>query len=322
MRARTTKVTDVLSRDQIKRLLTPTNREGFTSLLFSWGLIALCFLAAARFPHPATYVAVVLVLGGRQLALAILMHECAHRSLFRSKGLNDFVGNWLCGAPTWNRFLGYREHHRRHHHYTNTEKDVDLGLVTPFPTSRASMMRKFARDLTGIAGVRRIFGLLAMDLGFITYTASYGAEKIDQKTMTLSRRFGIISKFLGPVILTNLALFGILAAAGHPMLYLLWVVSWLTTYGFFLRIRAIAEHACTDISPDPLRNTRTTKAGPIARLFFAPHDVNYHLEHHLLPTVPHYRLKLMHQMLTESGALKDAYVANGYREVMRAVSAA
>ncbi|MBI3198302.1 MAG: fatty acid desaturase [Rhodospirillales bacterium] len=37
-------------------------------------------------------------------------------------------------------------------------------------------------------------------------------------------------------------------------------------------------------------NTRTTYAGPLARLFLAPYPVNFHLEHHLFMFVPCWRL--------------------------------
>jgi fatty acid desaturase len=47
------------------------------------------------------------------------------------------------------------------------------------------------------------------------------------------------------------------------------------------RLRSIAEHAVVPDDDDPLRNTRTTAAGPLARAFLAPYWVNYHLEHHL-----------------------------------------
>jgi fatty acid desaturase len=68
---------------------------------------------------------------------------------------------------------------------------------------------------------------------------------------------------------------------------------------------------------DPLQNTRTTLASPLERLFVAPNRVNYHLEHHLLMTVPHYKLPEMHRLLCERGALDGANVVRGYREVLR-----
>ena len=66
------------------------------------------------------------------------------------------------------------------------------------------------------------------------------------------------------------------------------------------RIRNIAEHAVVPDSSDPLRNTRTTRAGFFERLFIAPYYVNYHLEHHLLFYVPCYNLPRVHEILSRS----------------------
>jgi fatty acid desaturase len=87
-----------------------------------------------------------------------------------------------------------------------------------------------------------------------------------------------------------------------------------------VRVRSIAEHACREASEDPLRNTRTTLAGPLGRLLLAPHRVSYHLEHHLLMTVPYFRLPEMHRMLVARGALPEGAVARGYGEVLREAS--
>jgi len=74
----------------------------------------------------------------------------------------------------------------------------------------------------------------------------------------------------------------------------------------------------TGPAEDPLRNTRTTLVRWWERLLLAPVFVNYHLEHHLLMTVPHYRLPRLHTVLRERGLLDGALVTEGgYREVLR-----
>ena len=67
---------------------------------------------------------------------------------------------------------------------------------------------------------------------------------------------------------------------------------------------------------DPLRNTRTTIATWWERLLLAPNRVNYHLEHHLLMTVPLYNLPRLHRLLEERGLLDGALVTRGYRAVL------
>ena len=64
-------------------------------------------------------------------------------------------------------------------------------------------------------------------------------------------------------------------------------------------------------------NTRTTLASWWERLFIAPNRVNYHLEHHLLMTVPHYHLPRMHALLRERGVLDEACIERGYWGILR-----
>jgi fatty acid desaturase len=39
-----------------------------------------------------------------------------------------------------------------------------------------------------------------------------------------------------------------------------------------------------------------------------PHSVNYHIEHHLYPAIPHYNLRRAHALLVENGGLAGAEV--------------
>ena len=84
-------IKDVLSRDEIKALTRTSDHAGLRAIAFSWAVIAGSFALLARFPHPVTFMLVVIVLGGRQLALAVMMHEAAHGTLFRTRFLNDVV---------------------------------------------------------------------------------------------------------------------------------------------------------------------------------------------------------------------------------------
>lgn len=320
-----TRVRDVLSPAEIRDLTRLSNAAGWRAVATSWGLILASLAVAGVWPSPWTVLAAGVVVGGRQLGLSILMHEAAHRSLFRTRWLNDVVGGWLCAAPVWSRLPAYRTHHLAHHSFANSPRDPDLGLVTPFPTSRASLARKLARDLCGWTGLRRVVGLLAMDLGFVSYTASTGARRLDPLDRASGGgparvcRNGL--RHLGPVFATNVALAAALSWAGIGWTYLIWLLAYLTTFSLFVRVRAMAEHACTALSPNPFLHTRTTHANWIARLTVAPHFVNYHLEHHLLMTVPHQSLPRMHALLRARGALPATSVARGYLEVLRMVSA-
>src|SRR5215470_4434960 len=105
---RITRASDLLSRDEIRALTRTSNAVGFAAVAWSWLAIASCFAACAIWPHPAVWVAAVIVLGGRQLALAVLMHDAAHGTLFRTRWLNERLVDWLCARPVWADVARYR----------------------------------------------------------------------------------------------------------------------------------------------------------------------------------------------------------------------
>jgi fatty acid desaturase len=293
---------DALSREDIAALLRPADWRSWVSVGVDWGLVFAAMALVAAWPHlptlPLAIVFALFVIGARQLGLAVLMHEAAHRSLFSSRRVNDLVGSWLCAYPVWSDLHGYRIYHLAHHAKTGTAEDPDLSLVLPFPITPASFRRKVWRDLSGQTG--RKFARAAW--------ARSGKRALSDAA---ARR-----TFLG-FVATNAALLALLAAVGHAELYLLWAGAWLTTNTLVTRIRSIAEHALAPDPGDDLQNTRTTLARWWERLLIAPNRVNYHLEHHLLMTVPHYRLPEMHRLLRERGALEGACVESSYRAILR-----
>lgn len=296
-----------LSVEERRDLHRTTAWRSWLSFAINWALVAAAFALVAIAPHPMTVLVAVFVIGARQLGCAVLMHEASHRSLFRSHALNDWVGNWLAAYPVWLDLQPYRAYHMRHHTKTWTEEDPDIGLAIPFPVTPKSMLRKIWRDLSGQTGWKRARATLRRDLG-----RSQGKVKREDSGIAALRG----------VVITNAILLGLCALAGHPALYLLWVVAWFTTFSLAMRVRSIAEHAMIDDPADPLRNTRTTIASWWERLLLAPNRVNFHLEHHLLMAVPHYNLPRMHRLLRERGALTNACLARGYAGVLRRAASA
>ena len=142
-----------------------------------------------------------------------------------------------------------------------------------FRSRAASYRRKFIRDITGQTGYQQRKAQLLNALG--------------DSDWPLSRRLSHFWQKLGPQCVTNAVLFVVLALAGawwaYPLLWLLPLMTWMMV---ITRIRNIAEHAVVPDSNDPLRNTRTTRAGLLERAFIAPYYVNYHLEHHCCSTCP------------------------------------
>ena len=308
---------DLLSREEIRAFTRSSTLAGVIAIASTWLVVIAAFVALAVWSHPLVFALVVIVLGGRQLALAVLMHEAAHGTLFHSRRL-DVVADWLCARPVWGDVARYRKHHLQHHGHTGTDRDPDLGLALAEPMTRASLARKILRDVLGASGVRRVIGLALIDAEVLVYDVGGGPRR--NRLRSLGYHARAFARNIWRPALANVVLFGALVLAGHAWLYIAWVVAYLTTFSLFIRIRALAEHACMARGDDPLRNTRTTRAGLLARLTVAPLYVNYHLEHHLVPTVPWFRLPALARVLAARGVIPEPSRAAGYLDVLRAVS--
>lgn len=252
----------------LRRRSTPM---GVAMIASAWAIIAAAIAMVAWTPHPLLWLVTVplaiAVIGSRQLGLAILMHEGAHGGLARRPAVNLWLSQWLCAYPVFAETLAYRAYHFQHHAHAQTGRDPDLHLSAKFPVTRASLRRKLVRDLTGQTGWKQRRAQVRGALGDPAWPA----------TQRL-RHFG---GRLGRQVAVNAVLWAIMAAAGVWWAYpLLWLVPLLTWQQVVTRIRNIAEHSLLEVDGDPLRVARTTRAGRIERLFFAPYWVNYHAEHH------------------------------------------
>lgn len=297
--------------DEIRDLRVVRDHRAWLTLAVNYGLVAASMALVAFVPNPFTAILALFIIGARQLGFAVVMHESSHHTLFRNRKLNDFAGNWLAGYPIYLSADMYRAHHLEHHAKTWTDADPDLPLAKAFPVSKASMARKVLRDLLGITGLKQLLGTTYLVVKVIR------GEEVDSGTLPMRLERGAAIRMVIGTLCTNLILFGVLWALGHPMLYLLWFGAWMTTNNLVARIRSIAEHAVVPDPTDSMGQTRTVTAGWIERLFIAPNGVQYHLEHHLLMTVPHYNLPKFHAMMRERGLLEGACIAENYGQVLR-----
>ena len=294
---------DLLSERQLSQLKERKDFINILSVTSNWLQIAIAMSVFYLFPSLITFLIGVIVVGSRQFALAVLMHEAAHNLLFKDKKVNDFISQWFCAYPIFSDTKPYRPYHLAHHRFTETSQDPDLVLSSPFPITKASFMRKMFRDLTGLTGLRRY------SIAFSSIFKTEGDTKKEKITL-------IVKKLRGFVI-TNMIIFILVSSILHwSIFFLLWWLPAFTYYSLIVRIRNIAEHAVTPGGHD-LNNTRTTKASWILRYLMVPHHVNYHLEHHLFTRCPWYNLPKAHLMLKENGFSDKMCVENSYFSVLK-----
>lgn len=298
------KASEFLTRDEIQYFTRRSDFAGACTVLFNWLMIVAIFAAVVTWTNPLTILLAILLLGGRQLGLAVLMHEAGHKTLFKSQRLNEGVGQWLCAYPVMGDVSAYGASHREHHRLAGTEEDPDLPNYRAYPVSKASFKRKLTRDLTGQTGL-----LLLRSL--------FGAAR--GRNVMLRDGEQTHAELRGLAV--NLVLFLLMWLLGVGAYYLLWLLAYFFAYPLIARIRQVAEHGNVGnlYDPDPRLHTRTTCASPLERLIFCPNHVNFHVEHHFLASVPAHKLPELHLTLKRKGFYQghEEALASGYLDVIR-----
>ena len=296
-------ITEVLSQEEIERVTRRDNLKGVSAILCQWLAIIAIFTVVAIWTNPLSILVGIVLLGGRQLGFGILQHECGHKTLFTTPQINQFVGDWLVSPPGLSNMNAYMRTHHPHHRLAGTRDDPDLPNYQDYPITRSRLKRKLLRDITGRTGIRTI-RFIANNIRQL--------HKLDAENRNCTLR-GIAA---------NLLMFGVLSAIGEGWLYLMWPAAIIFVQPLVSRVRQVAEHAAVPdlYHPDARKNTRTVYSSFLSRIMFCPHQVNYHLEHHLLPTVPKYNLSLMHRLLRDKGYYEGVYFPKGYVELLMYVT--
>ena len=89
------KLSDYLSKEELTHFSTANDVRAWGMFFITWGMIAGAFAMAIVWPNPLTFLAAILILGGRQLGLGVINHDCAHHAFFSN---NDVLV--ISGAST------------------------------------------------------------------------------------------------------------------------------------------------------------------------------------------------------------------------------
>jgi fatty acid desaturase len=332
---------DVFASDDWRAITTLSVWRGIWLIIHAWIIVALAAFGGASAWNYHWLAGILItplalaVLGGRQLGLSILMHDGAHGLLHPNRKTNNWLGQWPSGAATGSDLFAYRTYHLTHHKFTQQPEDPDLSLSAPFPTSRDSLRRKFIRDLTGQTFFKQRRAQFAAALRGVAaiLTGESGAGKADThagRAFNMQNRAGVgppianvegvktTARTVGLFLIVQAILLAISLTIWGWTPFLLWLAALATTFQLFLRIRNIAEHACTPTgSGDPFTHARTTYAGALARMTVAPYWVNYHSEHHLFMGVPCYKLRATHRLLGNGSYYPRMTISPNYRDVLR-----
>ena len=238
-------------------------------------------LSEFYFFNAFAYLVGIVLIGSRLHAVGILMHESVHYRAFRSRKLNMFVAE-LLGWLILTSAEGYRDHHLAHHRNLNTPEDPDWVRKLPqrgfdYPKTHLGVAQSLLYQLSGIGTVR-----LFLD---IQKSARFKRASPGNRLLRLGSYLALLALCWATGTLGKLALY--------------WLVPMLTTFPMLFYVRSVAEHHGNLAYDHTYTNSRTTIASAWERFLFLPHHVGCHLEHHLYPHVPFYRLPDLHRLLMQ-----------------------
>jgi fatty acid desaturase len=294
-----------LPRELVLELTRRSVWRASLAVIQDFAVIAVALAAAlAYWPNPFVILLSVIVIGTRQHALFVVAHDAAHYLLFENRKANDLVGR-ACASVQGLSMCTYRVIHRLHHNNLYGELDPDTALHGGYPRGRAYLIRKLLKDLCGFTAWKTY----AYFLG--------GAPAVNSATNVALRPLDDTSEKLrsearsdrNTVIAFHIVLLAVFAWSGYLLQYLvLWIVPLVTVVQAILRLRAISEHGATTDFSSPLTAARTNVCPAWLEWLVFPHHVNYHIEHHLYASVPHYNLPRLHREMAVRGVLEGAEV--------------
>jgi fatty acid desaturase len=292
-----------LPKEVVQCLTRRSPGKATAAVLHDFAVLAAAIAIALHFwPNPLVIAIAVLIIGTRQHALFVIAHDAAHYLLYERRWLNDLVGR-ACASVQGLSMCTYRVIHRLHHNNLYGELDPDTALHGGYPRGKAYLVRKLLKDLSGLTAWKTYAYFLggAPALNTATNVALRPLDDTSEKLRAEARRDRNI------VIGFHLLLLLVFTLTGFLLEYLvLWVLPLVTVVQAILRLRAIAEHGATTDFSSPLTAARTNLAPGWLEWLIFPHQVNYHIEHHLYASVPHYNLPALHREMAARGVLDSA----------------
>lgn len=267
------------------------NWHGIVALLYDYAVIAAAVYLFLLTPW--AYPLSAVLIGSRQRALATVLHESAHKCLAKSPRLNKFLGTYPSGYLILQEYNIYVDTHvKKHHGYLgDSNRDPDFKYHQEQGLYDTGNKRSF------------LYQFIIKPL-LLLKSASYLNYLIRNRLLPDARFkksfYVMISYWL--VILAGCYHYGIL-----HLVALLWFIPLFTTASVFGWFNELSEHfPLTPDRPLDIHMSRNRFSTLIEHFLCNTHNENYHLIHHLYPTIPFWNLPKAHQVLLEDEAYAKA----------------
>ena len=246
---------------------------------------ALAFYAAAHWP--AWVLLLILFAHGTFYAFLLNgFHELCHRTVFKSKFLNELF-LWIFSFLGWFNPIFFWTSHQEHHKYTLHPPD-DLEVVLPVSFTLESFLKAAVVNPWGFYG--RLKGVIQLSRGQLDgeWAHILFPESEPDKRRALFNWARLL--LVGHALLTAVSLY-----------FGLWLLPVLITLapfygGWLLYLCNNTQHVgLQDNVPDFRLCTRTILLNPFVQFLYW--HMNFHIEHHMYAAVPCYRLAALHRAI-------------------------
>lgn len=285
----------VIDRSQIpKAYFEKSDRYGFivTARILGcfWGSI---ILAPILYSYSAwNFFLIVPLLGWAAYKIQFILHDCSHKTLFRTNRLNEVIGT-VSGLFIGVYFLMYRYTHMQHHRINGEPDDPQYPdyLGGEHLTGREYLLF----IISPIVG-SRLVSYLAREFGptlFRRSASNNSASNLVRQGPAITPLWAIeliMMQLLIATVVTNFWSF--------PLLMFALPIAEGTVSLFLSRVRTLAEHqkTQTEAAHD---FSRTHLPTIIDQILLYDANFNYHVEHHLEPAIPSRNLPELYKTHTK-----------------------
>lgn len=240
--------------------------------------IALIAAAAEKTNLWSIRIAALPLIAALQNHLQILLHEGVHFQIHPNRKWNEKLTEIFCAIPFLGLLRHYRHFHFLHHrHLTNAEKDPEI----EFYFEQGYQFKKKTRR-----GLAKMLFLDFCGYHYFQFFVSYNrylyhesrAGRIEKMS-----QYEWISCLLVAIIVIVLIVFD---TSFELVFY--WFLPQFTFLFLFLKLQGYGEHGERSVNAE--QSTYFHEFGWLTRFFIYPLNSHLHLEHHLYPSVPWYRL--------------------------------
>jgi fatty acid desaturase len=281
-----------LSREDLQRLRTFRILPNLIKIPFFFGMMAWLTWVAWTTGSGLLKWSTYLALGYLWMGMVTFMHDATHNTLFE-KPWKNWVFGVVSMIPLMASFISFREDHLEHHRYNRSPKDPDA-----FTMGRRGVLEFVAFYGYIVAGAL---------LSFIHFNFIYPIQRFNARKWSIHLFETALKIACYGALLAWAQKHGVLGKTLE-----VWLVP-VFIFSLFNSVRFIAEHYETPWNQGQLVGSRTIISNPLHGFFW--NNINWHIGHHIYPTVPWYNLVELHKLMEPAIAAEGAIVEKSYTGV-------